>query len=395
MKRIVLIVNAKQAGRRLDRFLADACPDLSRAEVQRDVRAGHVSVSGDVIRQPSRRLRENETVTWEVTDRPTLSPRPIPLDVLYEDDHLVVVDKPTGLVVHPGAGTDSATLVEGLLADRTLPPSDDPVRPGIVHRLDKETSGVIVVAKTAAALVHLQRQFAARAVAKSYLAVVSGAIPEEEGTIDAPIGRDPAHPRRMSVQAQGRPAETDFRVLTRFDDSTLLLVRPHTGRTHQVRVHLRYIGHPVVGDLIYGPSVDRETAQGSIRHSGAIAASKKQPNDILYGATGPREQAGRHTSSQRDPYSEGAGGRSATAEGHSRPTGSLPDGTPDGTGEAADVIQGRSTSSDRSSRMLLHAWRIALLHPETGETVRFEAPVPDGFPPYSYNELPYADLSGL
>ncbi len=303
MKRIALITDSEHAGRRLDRFLADANPETSRSEVQRDIRAGRVSVSGEVTRQPSRRLRENDEVIWEIADRAPLTPQPIPLDILYEDDHLVVVDKPAGLVVHPGAGTESPTLVEGLLADRTLPPSDDPVRPGIVHRLDKETSGVILVAKTDAALAHLQRQFAARSVEKTYVAVVHGVIAEGEGAIDAPIGRDPAHPRRMSVRSQGRAARTDFRVLRRLHDSTLLLVRPHTGRTHQVRVHLQYIGRPVVGDPIYGDAKRR--------------------------------------------------------------------------------------------RLMLHAWRIRVQHPETGEDLRFEAPIPPEFPDFAYEELAWERMGEI
>jgi 23S rRNA pseudouridine1911/1915/1917 synthase len=299
MKRVVLIVNAEQAGRRLDRFLADADPATSRSEVQRDVRAGSVSISGSVAFQPSRRLRENDEVIWNVADRASVSPHPISLRILYEDDHLVVVDKPPGLVVHPGAGTDSPTLVEGLLFGRTLPPSDDPARPGIVHRLDKETSGVIVVAKTPAALASLQQQFAARSVLKSYIAVVNGVIAEDEGTIDAPIGRDPAHPRRMSIQSDGRASRTDFRVLRRLEETSLLLAHPRTGRTHQLRVHLDYIGHPVLGDTIY-----------------------------------------------------------------------------------------RSTPA---ARLLLHAWRIVVRHPGTGESLHLEAPVPPEFPSFPFGELPWSD----
>ena len=354
MKRIVLIVNAEQAGRRLDQFLADAHPAMSRSEVQRDIRAGNVSVSGNVTCQSSRRLRENDEAVWELSDRAPITPHPIPLDILYEDDQLVVVDKPTGLVVHPGAGTDSPTLVEGLLSDRILPQSDDPVRPGIVHRLDKETSGVILVAKTAAALTHLQQQFASRSVTKSYIAVVDGIIPEEEGTIDAPIGRDPAYPRRMSIQSQGRSAQTDFRVLRRFEDSTLLLAQPRTGRTHQLRVHLRYIGHPVLGDSIYGPAAPRETAQGGMRRPRAIAAPKEQPGDTVYGTPRSREQA-----------------------------------------QAAYVPQGRSAYAAKRRRLMLHAWRLGVRHPETETPLRFEAPVPSEFPRYPFNELPWRDSAEL
>ncbi len=319
MKRIALIVGAEHAGRRLDRFLVDAHPELSRGEVQRDVRGGNVSVSGDVTYRPSRRLRENDEVIWEISDRLPLTSHPIPLAVLYEDDHLVAVDKPAGLVVHPGAGTNSPTLIEGLLAERTLPPSDDPARPGVVHRLDKETSGVILVAKTPAALTLLQRQFAARSVAKSYIAVVDGIVREEEGTVDAPIGRDPVSPRRMSVQPQGRAARTDFRVLRRLDGSTLLLAWPRTGRTHQLRVHLSYIGHPIHGDRIYG-------------------------------APGSREQA-----------------------------------------QVAHDTQGRSACADRRTRLMLHAWRIVLRHPETEEMLRLEAPIPPEFPSYPYGEIAWTD----
>jgi 23S rRNA pseudouridine1911/1915/1917 synthase len=351
MKRVVLIVGAEQAGRRLDRFLSDAHPERSRSEVQREVRAGNVSVSGGVARLPSRRLRANEEVVWDIADRPPLTPEPIPLDIRYEDDHLIVVDKPTGLVVHPGAGTDSPTLVEGLLADRSLPQSDDPTRPGIVHRLDKDTSGVIVVAKTSAALAHLQHQFAVRSVSKFYIAVVDGVIKEDEGTIEAPIGRDPASPRRMSIRSDGRAARTDFRVLRRLDGTSLLLAHPRTGRTHQLRVHLRYIAHPVLGDSIYGTAGSRDRVEAANDTPGRSLRRQAQAGDTIYGSSGSREQRKQHTSSQGDPCSEGAGGR---------------------------------------TRMLLHAWRIVFQHPETGEILRFEAPVPLEFPSYPYDELPWS-----
>jgi len=296
MNRIVLTIDAEYEGCRLDRFLADAHPDRSRSEVQRDVRSGRVTVSGDVTLQPSRRLRANDEIVWELSDRASLTPCPIPLDILYEDDQLVVISKPVGLVVHPGAGTTEPTLVEGLLFKRELPPSDDPSRPGIVHRLDRDTSGVLVAAKSPDALAYLQSQFAARSVLKLYLAVVSGIIPEDEGTIDAPIGRDPAYPRRMSIHAQGRPAQTEFRVLSRLADATLVLARLHTGRTHQLRVHFRYIGHDVIGDSVYGRVPEQR-------------------------------------------------------------------------------------------RLMLHAWRLTVQHPATGDLMTFEAPVPHEFPDYDYDEL--------
>ena len=252
MKRIERTIDTEQAGQRLDRFLSAGAPDTSRTAVQQDIRAGRVTVSGVVITQASRRLREGERVVWEPTESKPVVPRPIPIEILYEDAHIVVVDKPIGLVVHPGAGTEAPTLVEGLLCERSLPPSDDPVRPGIVHRLDKETSGVLVVAKTADALADLQGQFAARQTRKSYVAVIDGILAEDEASIDAPVGRDPANPRKMAVHARGKPAQTEVRVLERLEGSTLVLARPRTGRTHQIRVHLAYIKFPVLGDSLYG-----------------------------------------------------------------------------------------------------------------------------------------------
>ncbi len=331
MKRIALSVETEHAGMRLDQFLADAHPDCSRSEIQREIRSGSVSVLGAVTVRPSHRLREGDEIVWERADRAVLNPQPIPLDILYEDDQLVAVDKPVGLVVHPGAGTEETTLVEGLLATRALPESDDPARPGIVHRLDKETSGVIVVAKTSDALANLQRQFADRSVAKAYIAVAGGVIEEDEATIDAPVGRDPANPRRMAIHAKGRAAQTDIRVLRRLDDATLLLASPRTGRTHQLRVHLQYIEHPVVGDEIYG------------------SASKECP------------------------------------------AGSPLDWNSEGKGEAAFASRGRSANALGRSRMFLHAWRLTVRHPQSGEPLRLEAPIPPEFPEYPYVELPWAE----
>ena len=247
-------------GIRLDRFLSDVVPERSRTELKRLVISAQVEINGSAEIRPSHRVRPGDTVsvTLPEIDEAMLTPHALPIPVLYEDDDLLVIDKPIGLVVHPGTGTTETTLVEALLVDRALPASDDPARPGIVHRLDKETSGVLVVAKTSHALETLQQQFAERTVIKHYIAVVRGVISEDEGLIDAPIGRDVRLRRRMSVQSSGRPAVTRFRVLDRAADRTLLLVALDTGRTHQIRVHMRYIGHPVCGDAIYGSDAKRE-----------------------------------------------------------------------------------------------------------------------------------------
>jgi len=252
MERIELTVDDGDVGLRLDRFLAGKMPEMSRSEIQRAIRAGHVTIGGLTTRQSSRRLRQGERILSETAIQPLLAPARIDMAILYEDEQIVVVNKPVGLVVHPGAGQSGTTLVEGLLVDRDLPAGDDPARPGIVHRLDKTTSGVIVAAKTPCALESLKIQFAEQRVSKLYLAVVEGAIAEEEGLIDAPIRRDPTCPTRMAIHPQGRVALSEFRVLARNDATTLLLVSPRTGRTHQIRVHLHYIGHPIVGDSLYG-----------------------------------------------------------------------------------------------------------------------------------------------
>lgn len=252
MERIELTVDDGDVGLRLDRFLAGKMPEMSRSEIQRAIRAGHVTIGGLTTRQSSRRLRQGERILSETAIQPLLAPARIDIAILYEDEQIVVVNKPVGLVVHPGAGQSGTTLVEGLLVDRDLPAGDDPARPGIVHRLDKTTSGVIVAAKTPCALESLKIQFAEQRVSKLYLAVVEGAIAEEEGLIDAPIRRDPTCPTRMAIHPQGRVALSEFRVLARNDATTLLLVSPRTGRTHQIRVHLHYIGHPIVGDSLYG-----------------------------------------------------------------------------------------------------------------------------------------------
>ncbi len=253
---IELTVQEGDAGLRLDHYLAENSVDLSRSAIQRLIRDKMVTVNWETVTRPSHLIHPGQLIRCPIPEEPILSPKAICLDILYEDDSIVVVNKQSGLVVHPGAGHASTSLVEGLLVDRRLPASDDPSRPGIVHRLDKDTSGAIVVAKTESAMRALKAQFAERVVKKIYVAQVEGKVQEDEGLIDATIGRDPVHPYRMAVRPQGRGAQTEFRVLDRDAKSTFLLVRLRTGRTHQIRVHMRYIGHPVVGDRVYGRNVD-------------------------------------------------------------------------------------------------------------------------------------------
>jgi len=252
MSKIEFTVTETESGLRLDRYLAGNAPSISRSTIQQLIRAGQVTVGATVITQPSHRIRPNQAISCNLPEEEGLSPRALELEILYEDDSIVVVNKQSGLVVHPGAGHNETTLVEGLLVDRDLPVDDDTSRPGIVHRLDKDTSGTMVVAKTPSAMHTLKEQFAARTVRKLYIAQVEGIVNEEEGMIDAPIGRNPTNPRCMAINSQGRSAQTEFRVLHRSDDSSLLMLHLRTGRTHQIRVHMRYIEHAVIGDALYG-----------------------------------------------------------------------------------------------------------------------------------------------
>ncbi len=243
------------AEERLDRWLSSQLPGVSRSQLQKWIREGRVLIDGEPAHKGGVRLEGGEriTVLCPPPEPAFPQPEPIPLDVLYEDDHVIVLNKPAGLVVHPAPGHPSGTLVNALLARYPELAGSAGERPGIVHRLDKETSGVLIVARNTEALEFLQAQFRRREVHKEYLALVHGRPDSTRGLIGAPIGRDPRHRRRLWVVPDGRPATTEFEVVEAFPGYTLLLVRPVTGRTHQIRVHLAAIGHPVVGDSAYGP----------------------------------------------------------------------------------------------------------------------------------------------
>ncbi|MBI4322496.1 MAG: RluA family pseudouridine synthase [Chloroflexi bacterium] len=228
-------------------------PDLSRSHVQKLITSGRVLVDGKPAK-PSTRLFAGARIRLEIPPpQPTeLVPEAMPIAVVYEDEDVIVVDKPAGLVVHPAPGHPAGTLVNALLARYPNLRISDTLRPGIVHRLDKDTSGLLVIARNDRAMARLTQQMKNRQVLKEYLALVHGMMRESEGVIDAPIGRHPKKRKQMAVVEGGRLAKTHFTVLARFSGYTVVRVRLETGRTHQIRVHFAWIGHPVAGDAVYG-----------------------------------------------------------------------------------------------------------------------------------------------
>jgi len=264
---LILKAGSEHAGIRLDAFLASQIKGWSRARLHRLIENEDVLVNGKVAK-PSYKLRETDEIEVELVTPPAdvFTPENIPLDIVYEDDTLLVVNKPAGLVVHPAAGTPSGTLANALAYHfQTLPDSGTGVRPGIVHRLDRDTSGLLVVAKTETALENLSDQFRDRSVYKSYVALVHGRVLSNTGKIDQPLARDPSNRTRMAVVRSGRNALTLYRVRRAFDRFTLLDVELKTGRTHQIRVHLAWMKHPVVGDETYGGGRDNTIQDPRLR----------------------------------------------------------------------------------------------------------------------------------
>ena len=295
-------VEASDAGTRLDLFIANRLPECSRSYSAKLIHEGHVKVCA-ARKKPGYRLRIGERVTAVVPEPQPLStmvPEPLDFQIIYQDEDIAVVNKPSGLVVHPAPGHTQGTLVHGLLHHcPDIAGIGGEMRPGIVHRLDRDTSGLLVAAKTDAAHNHLSRQFKARSVDKCYLALVDGAPTQTSGKIEMPIGRHPRDRKRMSARAsRGREARTDWQVGAYLKGATLIRLKLRTGRTHQIRVHCAAIGHPVIGDPVYG----RRRPSCQSRRVAAIIA--------------------------------------------------------------------------QAPRQMLHAWRIAFLHPKTERPLRFEAALP-------------------
>jgi 23S rRNA pseudouridine1911/1915/1917 synthase len=265
----LLTIPDEAAGTRLDTFLAAQISDASRTRIQRAIEDGDVLVNEHTAK-PSYRLRIGDQVEIELPEPPpvALTPEAIPLQIVYEDDELIVIDKAAGMVVHPGAGIESGTLANALVYHfNTLSEAAGRIRPGIVHRIDKKTSGLVIVAKNNVAHERLSDQFRNREVFKQYIALVYGRLSAAHGEIDARIGRSPHHRTRMAVRrgGAGRTAHTLFEVSARHTEFTLLNVQIKTGRTHQIRVHLAHIGHPVVGDSTYGSGRENVIRDAAIK----------------------------------------------------------------------------------------------------------------------------------
>jgi 23S rRNA pseudouridine1911/1915/1917 synthase len=244
----------REGALRLDKFLADACPDITRSHVQKLIQIGNVTVNA-VAERPSYKLKSGDQVAILIPspEPASLVPEDIPFDVIYEDPDIVIINKPAGLAVHPAPGHPGHTLANALLKRfPDLAVFGASLRPGIVHRLDKDTSGLMVIARNEKARLFLVNEFKSRTVKKCYIVLVRGKLLPERGAIDARIGRDPANRKRMAIVSKGREARTDYRVIEHLDGYSLVEARIQTGRTHQIRVHFAAIGHPVFGDPVYG-----------------------------------------------------------------------------------------------------------------------------------------------
>jgi 23S rRNA pseudouridine1911/1915/1917 synthase len=269
MEEVTYLVDEESQGMRIDKYLSLVMEDRSRSFIQGLINDGKVTVNNKKVKS-NQKLKKNDLIEgliWELEEE-KVEAENIPLDILYEDSDIIVVNKAQGMVVHPAAGNTSGTLVNALLyRSKELSRINGDIRPGIVHRIDKDTSGILVVAKNDDSHMKLAEQLKDHSMTRVYLALVEGVIKNDKGTVDANLGRHPIDRKKMAVVKEGRRAITHYKVLERFDKYTLVECRLETGRTHQIRVHMAHIGHPVVGDPVYGYKKQRFNLEGQLLHA--------------------------------------------------------------------------------------------------------------------------------
>lgn len=269
-----LFVTEDISGDRIDKFLSEQCEELSRSFLQKLLKAGEIFVNGKPVKA-SYRVLDGDSILFEVPEatEPEILPEDIPLDIVYEDHDVILVNKPKGMVVHPAAGHYTHTLVNALMyhCREDLSGINGVLRPGIVHRIDMDTTGILIACKNDLAHNSIAAQLKEHSITRRYEAIVHGVLKDEEGTVDAPIGRNPQDRKKMCINHQnGKQAVTHYRVLKRFHDFTHIECRLETGRTHQIRVHMASIGHPLLGDAVYGPSKCPYKLQGQTLHAGVL-----------------------------------------------------------------------------------------------------------------------------
>ncbi|MGN1259189.1 MAG: RluA family pseudouridine synthase [Christensenellales bacterium] len=264
----VFIVDKNGEGKRLDVYLSEIMPDTTRSAIKKSIEEGLTTVDGKVVKA-GKILKLNETIQFEEHEiLLNVEPECISLNIIYEDDDIAVINKPQGLTVHPAPGNYTGTLVNGLLFHfGKMSDIGGNIRPGIVHRIDKDTSGLLVVAKTNVAHLSLAKQISTKECKRRYIALVEGVVKQDSGIIDEPIGRSPSDRKKMAVVLNGRPAVTHYKVIERFNKYTLMQFDLETGRTHQIRVHSKFIGHPIVGDKTYGYKNQKFDLNGQLLHA--------------------------------------------------------------------------------------------------------------------------------
>ncbi len=284
MEKINIVVDETNEGTRIDTFIRDYCEELSRSRIQQLLDDGCIHVN-DEVKKNKYKVKAGDEIVVEIPEVKELEaiPQDLNLDILYEDDDIIVINKPKGMVVHPGAGNPDNTLVNGLLFHcKDLSGINGILRPGIVHRIDKDTTGCIVACKNDKAHEAISKQLSNKTCSRDYIAIVHGIIPHESGTIDAPIGRDPKDRQKMVVtDKNARDAVTHFKVEERFKNYTLVSFKLETGRTHQIRVHMQYIGFPIVGDPKYSLRNTRQDTEGQVLHAKALTLVHPTTNETM------------------------------------------------------------------------------------------------------------------